>query len=130
MTKSARLFWSAFDQSGKEGYPVQNTAGHTKKTNLICQERLDDSLPNIGRPITERKTMDDEGCPHGLVYFVSSVESDIEYSSTGYSSTRCSDKDDSQTAEIVNDKTEHEYSSIDEKDGRIAGANKKAKFGH
>ena len=69
--------------------------------------------------------MYDKGCPHGLVYDVSSVESDT---STGYLSTRCSDDDDIQTAEIVNDETEHGYSSIDEKDVRISGANKKTKF--
>ena len=75
--------------------------------------------------IAERMTapMDHDECPHGLVHDISSVERE-----TGYSSTGRSDKDEIQTAEIVNDETEHGYSIGDEKDVRIAGANKKAKF--
>ena len=83
------------------------------------------ALASIGMPIDEGMTvsMDHDECPHGLVYDIASVESD-----TGYSSTKCSDEDDVQTAEIKNDETEHGYSIVDEKDVRIAGANKKAKF--
>ena len=100
-------------------------AGHCKKSNLKCQARIDDALASIGMPIAEGTTapMDNDECLHGLVQDVLSVESDTEYSSTG-----CSDKGDVQTAEIVNDETEHGYSSVDEKDVWIAGANKTAKF--
>ena len=68
--------------------------------------------------------MDDESRPHGLVYDVSTVESDTGYSSTEYSSTRCSHEDDIQIAQIVNNETEHEYSSIDETNVQIARGNK------
>ena len=57
--------------------------------------------------------MDNDESPHGLVYDVSSVESDTEYSSTGYSTH-------------ADDDTEDGCSSVDEKDVQIAGANKKA----
>ena len=102
-------------------------AGHAKKANLKCQTRIDDALASIGMPIAEGMTapMDNDECPHGLVYDVSSVESDSEYSSTGYSTH---DEDDVQTAETVNDETEDGCSSVDVKDARIAGANKKAKL--
>ena len=59
---------------------------------------------------------------------MSSFESDTGHSSAGYLSTSCSDEGDIQTADIVNDETEHGYSSIDEKDMRIIGVNKNAKF--
>ena len=67
--------------------------------------------------------MDNEECPHESAYDISSVERD-----TRYSSTECSDEDDAQTAEILNDETEHGYSTVDETDVRIAVANKKSKF--
>ena len=67
-------------QSIREGYLARNTAGHTKKTNLKGQKRLDDAIANIGRPITEGKIMDDDDdCPPELVHDISSIESDAEY---------------------------------------------------
>ena len=98
---------------------------HSKKSNLKCQARMNDVLASIGMPIDEGMTvpMDNDEWPHGLVYDISSVESDTKYSSTGRS-----DEDDIQTAEIVNDETENGYSIVDEKDVRIAGANKNSKF--
>ena len=70
--------WNIVDPNNKvcQAILARNTAGHDKKTNLKCQERIDDALASIGRPIAKGKTMDDEGCPHGLVYDVSSVETE------------------------------------------------------
>ena len=70
-------------------------------------------------------SMDNDECPHGLVYDFSSVESDTEYSSTGYSTH---DEDDIETTETLNYETEDRCLSVDLKDVRIAGANKKAKL--
>ena len=115
-------------RSIREGYLAQNMAGHTKQTNLKCQERLNIALANIGRPMTEGKIIiDDDDCPPELVHDDSSVENDTGYSSNGSASTGCPDENDIQTAENVNDETEHGYSSIDEEHRRIAGSNKKAK---
>ena len=52
---------------------------------------MDDALESIGMPIAEEMTalMDNDECPHGLVYDISIFESNIENSSTGRS-----DKDD------------------------------------
>ena len=83
-------------RSIREGFTALNMAGHTKKDNLKCQARIDDALASIGMPIAKGMTalMDNDECPHGLVYDVSSVESDNGYSSTGCSTY---DEDDVRT---------------------------------
>ena len=102
-------------------------AGHTKTQNLIWQECLNIALAIIGIPIAEEEIIDDDDYLPELVNDDSSVESYSGYSNTGSASTRCRDEEDIQTAEIMNDETEHRYSSIDEEHRRIAGSNKKAK---
>ena len=62
---------------------------------------------------------DDDDSPE-LVHDDSSVESDSGYSNNGSASTRGPDEEDIQTAENVNDETEHGYSSIDEDHRRTA----------
>ena len=74
-------------------------AGHVKKTNLKCQATLSQVL-EFSSP-RECPADNDEG-PHGLVYDVSSIESDTKYKSTGHS---IHDEDDVPTAETVNDET-------------------------
>ena len=112
-------------KSLREGFTALSMAGHSKKSNLKCQARLHDALASIGMHIAEEMIapMDNDECPHGLMYDISSVESD-----TGYSSTGRYDKDDVQIAEIVNNETKHGYSIVDEKDIRIAGANKEVEI--
>ena len=114
-------------RSIRQGYPARNTAGHTKEQNSIWQERINTALTNFERLIPKRNILDDDVDLPELVHDDSSVESDSGYSNNGSASTRCHDEEDIQTAENVNDETEHGYSSIDEEDKRAAGSNKKAK---
>ena len=69
--------------------------------------------------------VDNDKCRHGLVYDVSSVESDTGYASTGNS---IHDEVDVQTIETLSDETKNKCSIINEKGARIVGVNKKAKF--
>ena len=114
-------------RSIRQGYPARNTAGHTKEQNSIWQERINTALTNFERLIPKRNILDDDVDLPELVHDDSSVESDSGYSNNGSASTRFHDEEDIQTAENVNDETEHGYSSIDEEDKRAAGSNKKAK---
>ena len=97
-------------------------AVHTTKSNLKCQELLDDTLASIAIPTVEgiAASMDNDECSQGLVCDDLSVESDTGYSSTGYA---IHDEDNVQIIETLNDETEDGCSSVDEKDARIAEAN-------